>query len=442
MRIRCSELAAAVGGRLDGPDVVVDGASVDSRTVRPGQLFVAVVAERDGHAFVADAVAAGAVASLVSEPGSVGGVAASAVVVEDTVAALQAAGRFARDRLGGPVIGITGSVGKTSVKDVLAGVLSRRRVTAASAQSFNNELGVPLTLLDAPDDTEVAVVEMGARGIGHIALLCDIAAPTIGVVTRVAAAHTEEFGSLEAIAQAKGELVEALPAEGTAVLCAFDERVAAMAARTSARVVTFGAGGDVVAEEVRLDDELRPRFHLRTPWGEVDDVELATRGLHQVDNALAATAAALACGLDLTDVVAGLAEAQLSPWRMELGVAPGGGRVLNDAYNANPASTEAALRSLAALPATRHVAVLGIMAELGDQGPAAHEAVAALAEALGVEVVAVAAPAYGRATHVTHVPDLDAALAAVGPLGRDDAVLVKGSRVAGLEALATRLLTP
>jgi UDP-N-acetylmuramoyl-tripeptide--D-alanyl-D-alanine ligase len=442
MRIRCSELAAAVGGRLDGPDVVVDGASVDSRTVRPGQLFVAVVAERDGHAFVADAVAAGAVAYLASESGSVAEVPAAAVVVEDTVAALQAAGRLARDRLGGPVVGITGSVGKTSVKDLLAGVLSRRRVTAASARSFNNELGVPLTLLDAPDDTEVAVVEMGARGIGHIALLCDIAAPTIGVVTRVAAAHTEEFGSLDAIAQAKGELVEALPVDGTAVLCAFDERVAAMAARTSARVVTFGAGGDVVAEEVRLDDELRPRFHLRTPWGEVDDVELATRGLHQVDNALAAAAAALACGLDLPDVAAGLAEAQLSPWRMELGVAPGGGRVLNDAYNANPASTEAALHALAALPAARRVAVLGIMAELGDQGPAAHEAVAALAGALGVEVVAVAAPAYGEAAHVTHVPDLDAALAAVGPLGRDDAVLVKGSRVAGLEALATRLLTP
>ncbi len=436
MRLRSSDLAAAVGGRLDGPDVVVDGASIDSRTVQLGQLFVPIVAERDGHAFVGDALAAGAAAYLTA----VAPVGGTAVVVEDTLVALQAAGRHARGLLAGPVVGITGSVGKTSVKDLLAGALARRRATAASARSFNNELGVPLTLLDAPDGTEVVVVEMGARGLGHIADLCAVAAPTVGVVTRVAAAHTEAFGSLDAIAQAKGELVEALPPEGTAVLVAADQRVAAMAGRTRATVLTFGPGGAVVAEGASLDEELRPRFHLRTPWGDVADVVLATRGLHQVDNALAAAAAALACGLAVEDVAAGLAEAELSPWRMDLSVTSGGGRVLNDAYNANPTSTEAALRSLAALPATRRVAVLGVMAELGDHAPEAHAAIGSLAAELGVEVVAVGAPAYGTAPHVEHVPDPAAAVALVGPLGPDDAVLVKGSRVAGLEVVAEALL--
>ena len=436
MRIRCSELAAAVQGRLQGPDAVVDGASIDSRTVRRGELFVPVVAERDGHAYVPDALAAGAAAYLTSAP-PVGG---SAIVVEDTVAALQAAGRHARGLLDGPVVGITGSVGKTSVKDLLAGVLARCVATAASARSFNNELGVPITLLDAPDGTEVTVVEMGARGVGHIAELCAIAAPTVGVVTRVAAAHTEAFGSLDAIARAKGELVEALPPDGTAVLFAADPRVAAMAARTAARPLFFGPGGEVVAGDVRLDDELRARFALRTPWGEVADLELGTRGLHQVDNALAAAAAALVCGIGLDDVAAGLAESRLSPWRMELSVAPDGARILNDAYNANPTSTEAALRALAALPATRRVAVLGLMAELGDHAAEAHAAVAALAGELGVQVIAVAAPAYGTAPHVVHVDGADAAVEELGALGPDAAVLVKGSRVAGLEVVADELL--
>jgi UDP-N-acetylmuramoyl-tripeptide--D-alanyl-D-alanine ligase len=435
MRLRCSDLAAAVGGRLQGPDVAVDGAAIDSRTVRAGQLFVPVVAARDGHEFVADALAAGAAAYLTSrEP--VGG---TAVVVEDTVRALQGAGRLARDRLPGPVVGVTGSVGKTSVKDLLTGVLRRVRATAASERSFNNELGVPLTLLGAPDATEVAVVEMGARRIGHIAALCAIAAPNVGVVTRVAAAHTEVFGSLEAVAQAKGELVEALPVDGTAVLFAGDPRVAAMERRTRARVLPFGDGGEVTAEGVTLDDELRPRFTLRTPWGSAPDVRLATRGLHQVDNALAAAAAALACdlGLDVVDVAEGLGTAELSPWRMDLATAPGGARILNDAYNANPASTGAALRSLAALPAERRHAVLGVMAELGEDEAREHALIGSLAAELGIRVLAVGTDAYG----VEEVVDgIDAAVVALGPLGAGDAVLVKGSRIAGLETLAERLL--
>jgi UDP-N-acetylmuramoyl-tripeptide--D-alanyl-D-alanine ligase len=432
--MRTSDVAAATGGRLVGPDVVVTGVAIDSRLVTEGQLFVPVVAERDGHDFVDVALAAGAAAYLTARPVAEGGAGATAVEVVDTSAALTALGAHARDLLeggvDGRVVGITGSVGKTSVKDLLARGLAARWRTAASAGSFNNELGVPLTLLEAAGDTEALVVEMGARGVGHVAALCAVARPTVGVVTRVAAVHTETFGSLDQIAAAKGELVEALPASGTAVLNAGDPRVAAMAARTRARVLTYGEGGEVRAEKVRLDADLRPAFRAVSPWGEVD-VQLAARGVHMVDNALAAMAAALVCDVGPADVAAALATADLSRWRMDLTTLPSGARLLNDAYNANPTSMAAALQALAAVDARRRVAVLGVMAEMGPSSDTEHRAVGDLARRLGIEVVAVAAPAYGG----TPVPDLAAAAAAVGELGAGDAVLLKGSRVAGLERL-------
>ena len=431
MDLRCSDLAAVAGGRLVGPDVVVDGATIDSRAVRPGQLFVPVVAERDGHQFIVGALEAGASAYLTSQAPQGG----TAIVVNDTVGALQDCGRHARSLLVGPVIGITGSVGKTSVKDLLAGVLAQRLRTAASERSFNNELGVPLTLLGAPRDTEIVVGEMGARDVGHIAELCSIALPTVGVVTRVAPVHTEIFGTIDDVARAKSELVRELPASGTAILNAADPRVAAMAAVTDAPVVTFGTGGDVHAEGIAVDASLRGRFRLRSSWGEID-VALAARGTHQVQNALAAAAVALVCGLSLEDIATGLGEAVLSPWRMELLTAPDGAVVLNDAYNANPTSVAAALESLVALPAVRRVAVLGVMAELGPEGDAAHAEVGALAERLGVRLIAVAAPAYGG----EDVATVEEAIDLLEPLGPGDAVLVKGSRVAGLERLAELLL--
>jgi UDP-N-acetylmuramoyl-tripeptide--D-alanyl-D-alanine ligase len=433
MELRTSELASAVDGRLEGPDVVVDGASIDSRAVRRGQLFVPVVAERDGHDFIPDALRAGAAAYLTAREPDGG----SAVVVDDTVRALQAIGSLARARVAGPVVGITGSVGKTSVKDLLATVLGQRFRAAASERSFNNELGVPLTLLGAPADVEVVVVEMGARGTGHVADLCAIARPTVGIVTRVAAVHTEVFGTIDDVARAKAELVQSLPRDGTAVLNAGDERVAAMAEGATARVVTFGTGGEVHAVGVELDDGLRPRFRLVSPWGEVD-VVLGARGVHQVDNALAAAAAALVCGCTVSAVAAGLATASLSPWRMELSTAPSGALVLNDAYNANPTSVAAALQSLVELPARRYTAVLGVMAELGARSDDEHAAIGALAARLGVRVIAVGAPAYGG----EDVADIDAALERLveaGPIGPHDAILVKGSRVAGLERLAAQL---
>jgi UDP-N-acetylmuramoyl-tripeptide--D-alanyl-D-alanine ligase len=433
VELHTNEIAKATGGVASGPDVNVSGATIDSRQVARGQLFVPVVASRDGHDFVGGAVAAGAAAYLTSR-GPVDGVEATAVEVGDTVAALGAVGRQARTRLPDRVVGITGSVGKTSVKDLLAVALAARWRASASAGSFNNELGVPLTLVNAPGDTEALVVEMGARGIGHIAELCALAAPTVGVVTRVAAVHTETFGTLEEVASAKGELVEALPDNGHAVLNAGDPFVAAMASRTSAEIVTFGEDGDVRAESVALDDELRPSFRLVSPWGSAP-VRLAVRGEHMIDNALAAASAALVCHVSLDGVAAALETAVLSRWRMDLVRLGSGALVVNDAYNANPTSMAAALRALVRLPARRRVAVLGLMAELGSSSDDEHRAVGATARELGVEVIGVGVPAYGGTT----VGGIDEVPAALGPLGDGDAVLLKASRVAGLERLMALL---
>jgi UDP-N-acetylmuramoyl-tripeptide--D-alanyl-D-alanine ligase len=442
-----ADVASATSGRRVSGHTETELAEVtlDSRTVTPGALFVALRAERDGHDFVAAAAAAGAGGVLVEtgrvEPGELGETAV--VEVADTGKALLDLGRAARRQLQAAVVGITGSVGKTSTKDLAAAALARRWKTTASEKSFNNELGVPLTLANAPADTEVAVIEMGARGPGHIALLCDVARPGIAVVTAVAAVHTELFGSVEAIAVAKGELVEAIPSGGTAVLNADDAAVDAMSRRAvnGVDILRFSAGGvttaDVVAGDVSVDDELRASFRLHSPWGS-EQIRLGVRGLQHVGNALAAAAVALRCEVPLADVAAALADAELSPWRMALGHTPDGATVLNDAYNANPTSMEAALRSLARLPAARRLAVVGEMAELGDLAPEAHRQVTDLADELGVELVVVATPLYGRPS----VADIDAALAVLGPLGPGTAVLVKASRVAGLERLAQRLLDP
>lgn len=425
---------------------MVDGVTQDSRDVRPGMLFVPLVAERDGHDFIADAVAAGASAYLTSrEPAGSG---AAAVRVDDTLEALAALGRDARRRLGAvPVVGVTGSVGKTTTKDLLAAVLGRDRRVWASTRSFNNEIGVPITLLCTPGDTEAVVVEMGSRGSGHIAGLCAMARPTMGVVTTVGLSHTSELGSLAAVVLAKQELVEALPAAadgGVAFLNAGVPEVSAMAAATEARIVTFGANGEVSAEGIELDDELTPRFVLRSPGGEIG-VELGARGVHSVDNALAAAAVGFELGVPLEDVAAGLATPALSPLRMEVVRTPEGARLLNDSYNANPLSMRAALRSLAALPARRRIAVLGTMAELGEFAPAEHAAMGVLASELGVQVIAVDAPGYaGGDAADTDVEGIEGALAALqdlGGLAADDAVLVKGSRVAGLERLVDRLVS-
>jgi UDP-N-acetylmuramoyl-tripeptide--D-alanyl-D-alanine ligase len=444
MRFTLEELADAAGGTVVGDaHVDVDGLSVDTRSLEPGTGFVALVADRDGHDFVPAAIEAGASAVVVSSP--VGDLPVPVLQVDDTAEALLEAGRLARVRLPDRVVGITGSVGKTSTKDLLAAVLGTRWVTAASERSFNNEIGVPLTLVGAAEDTGAAVVEMGARGPGHIALLCDIARPTAAVVTAVADAHLEMFGTLDDVAVAKGELVEALPSDGTAVLNADDARVRAMAARTTATVLTFGVGpasdADVRADIVTVDGTLRPHLHLHTPWGGVE-LTLAVCGAHQAANAVAAAACGLALGVDIDDVVEALEVATISGQRMQVELTPTGALLIDDAYNANPTSTRAALDALAAVAgASRRVAVLGVMAELGADGERLHREVAAHAQSLGIRVVSVGAPAYG-VTGADAVDDVDAALGRLGPVGERDAVLVKGSRVAALERVSAVLREP
>ncbi|MEM7094177.1 MAG: UDP-N-acetylmuramoyl-tripeptide--D-alanyl-D-alanine ligase [Actinomycetota bacterium] len=431
MEFSAAQIAEVTGGALVGEDTTCRSVSIDSRSVGRGALFVPVVAERDGHDFIESALLAGAGAYL-TEREPVGG---TAIVVDDTMRALADLGREARRRFDGPVVAITGSVGKTSVKDLARAAIGIDLRVHASERSFNNELGVPLTLCNAPDDTEVLVVEMGARGIGHIDDLCAIASPTVGIVTWVGAVHTSEFGTVEAVARAKGELVQALPPTGTAVLNIDSPHVAAMQELSFAPIVTYGRNAMVTALGVTVDDELRPEFTAVVD-GHRERVMLPVHGAHHVSNALAAIAAAHAVGVPLDRAAIGLRSAQLSPWRMELHRSSTGARVLNDAYNANAISTAAALESLAALAAERRVAVLGLMAELGDHHDEDHRAMAELAERLGIELIAYRESAYGREPVMT----LDEAEQRIGDLGEDDAILVKGSRVAGLEALADRLI--
>jgi len=436
VEFRAADIAAAVGGTLSGSDVEVDGAGFDSRLIRPGQLFVPVRGERDGHDYIDAARKGGAVATF-SSRGAIDGLAT--IEVADVETAFSLLGAHARDRLPDRVTGITGSVGKTSTKDLAAAILARRYVTTANEKSFNNELGVPLTLVNATTGTEVAIVEMGARGNGHIAELCAIARPTVAIVTAIEIAHSEFMGGLDDIARAKGELVESLPADGVAILNADNPRVAAMASRTSARTITFGlSNGDVRASNVVVGDDLRVQFQLESEWGTAA-VHLGVRGVHHVSNALAAASLALLWDVPMADVVDGLEQAALSPWRMELHVAPSGAQILNDAYNAGPASMEAALRSLAQLPATHHYAVLGPMAELGDQSAESHTYVASVAKELGIHLVAFGTDEYSAFAQQS-VSTIDEAAAALGSLDANDAVLVKGSRIAGLERLAIALL--
>ena len=428
-----------MGGTLHGDDIEIDGAAIDSRALRAGQLFVPVRGERDGHDFIDAAQEAGAAAALRSRSASVDHLDGFSIIeVDDAELALRSVGEAARGRLRAPVVGITGSVGKTSTKDLLVSISGRSLRVSANEKSFNNELGVPLTLVNADADSELVIIEMGARGAGHIADLCAIADPTIGVVTAVELAHAEFMGGIDGIAAAKRELIEHLPASGVAVLSFDNPLVAAMGDHTDATVVRFGLrGGEVRAVDVTLDDDLRPRFRLESDWGSIDVVQ-AVRGRHQVGNALAAAAVAFTIGVPLDDIAAGLGAAELSPWRMELRVTPSGARVLNDAYNAGPASMEAALRALAELPAVNHIAVLGLMAELGEESTAAHRRIAEVADSLGIRLLAFGDAEYGA--DVERVDDVPEALAALGDLTAADAVLVKGSRVAGLERLADALL--
>lgn len=451
-----AQVADVVGGIVHGEpgaaEVLVAGPVViDGREAEEGSLFAAFVGERvDGHDHVEQAAAAGAVAVLGSRPTQL-----PTVVVEDVRSALQLLASYVvgRVRADGDltVLALTGSQGKTSTKDLLAAVLGGAAATVATRGSFNNELGMPLTALRVQADTRFLVLEMGARGRGHIAELCALVRPDVAVVLNVGQAHLGEFGSREAIAEAKGELVEAVAADGTAVLNAGDERVAAMAARTSAQVLTFGdvPGAQVRVERLTLDRLGRPSFRLVTA-GAGADVTLRLVGAHQALNAAAATAAALAAGLYLADVATSLAQVEtLSQWRMELRELEGGVVVLNDSYNANPDSVTAALEALVAIGAdeagTRTIAVLGEMRELGEAHEAEHRGVGARAVELGVDRVVVVGEAArgiheGAGDRSVLLPDNDAATAWLAEhVTEGDVVLIKASRGARLDEVAATL---
>jgi UDP-N-acetylmuramoyl-tripeptide--D-alanyl-D-alanine ligase len=447
------DLVRLTGGRLVArSDRPIRGAAVDSREVVPGSMFVALSGERtDGHAYLADAVRAGAAALLVTrppaDPAALGDV--TIVRVADGLVALGAVAAGWRRRFDPIVVGVTGSIAKTSTKEAVAAVLGGRFRTLKSEGNQNNEIGLPLTILRLGPEHEAAVLEMGMYVGGEIADLARIARPSIGIVTAVQAVHLSRIGSLEAIAAAKGELLDALPPGGTAILNADDAIVRGMGTRTVARVITYGfaADADVGAESVRTNGLAGMGFILRAA-GERRPLTIPTLGRLSVHNALAAVAAGLAAGLTLDTIAPGLAAGWSAPHRVTP-IRLGSVTVIDDSYNASPGSMFAALDLLGELPG-RRVAVLGEMLELGDEHDHGHHAVGEAAGRVADLVIVVGSGAGGLAEgardvgmapgRVVAVADATAALEALRPRLRDgDVVLVKASRGVGLDVLVDAL---
>ncbi|MGZ5213385.1 MAG: UDP-N-acetylmuramoyl-tripeptide--D-alanyl-D-alanine ligase [Actinomycetota bacterium] len=446
-----SDVARAVEGLFLGEDVEVTSVAIDSRDVVPGALFVALPGERtDGGMFVSEAFANGAAGVLVRDGLDVDG---PAVSVRSTGEGLMMLARDERARMTASVVAVTGANGKTSTKDMTAAVLETKFRTHASRDSFNNEVGLPVTLLGAASDTEIVVAEMGARHVGDIAILCGIARPDMAIVTNVGVAHLEVFGSWDRIVEASAEPIEALGPDGVAVLNVDDAVVAGYAGRTAGRVVTFGlaSDADVRAEDVSLGADGRASFAL-AHGAERVPVTLAVPGEHMVSNALAAAATGVTLDVPLAACAQALSHAAVSRWRMETFTTPAGVRVVNDAYNANPESMAAALRAARWMAGEGHlIAVLGTMAELGPVSAREHERIGELAARIRVDrLIAVGASARPIANaglregvepdNVACYDDPDQVLDDVRRSARPgDLVLFKGSRVAGLERLAEAL---
>jgi UDP-N-acetylmuramoyl-tripeptide--D-alanyl-D-alanine ligase len=454
--LTAADIARRAGGRVEGDaGATVDVWSFDSRALSAGACFVALKGHRDGHDFVRAAFDAGAQVAIVSrplDPGVTVPAGRALVHVDDTLVALQTVARGLRaERDGLRVVAVAGSTGKTSTKDLLAAALAPRGCHA-NAESYNNEFGLPITLCNAPDAAHVVVTEMGERFPGDLAALCAIAAPNIGVVTNVGLAHAEHLGGHAGTVAVLTELLSALPAEGFAVLPADDPFLAELAGATRAHLLTVGqaTGADVVVEDLRVDDLLRPSFTV--------DGRRFTLGMHGAHHALnaamAVAVAARAFAVPLADIAAELEGATGGKWRMELLESDDGIVVINDAYNANPTSMQAALVALARLAVAgrgRRIAVLGDMRELGSHNDDAHREVGEHAADLGLDVVVgvgsggrlIADAAAARGTEVAYAADAGGAIEIVAALVRGgDAVLVKASRALGLEHVARELLAP
>jgi UDP-N-acetylmuramoyl-tripeptide--D-alanyl-D-alanine ligase len=427
-------VVAATGGVADGDSSIhIHSVSTDSRSISPGSLFVAIKGEHhDGHDHAAAALAAGAVAAMV-ERGSADDI-HPRVEVDDTIEGLIDLAVHRRGELDAEVVAITGSTGKTSTKDLLTAAFPG---SWASPRSFNNEIGVPATVLTAPDDVETMILEVGSRGPGHIRRLAPAVAPDVAVITNLGVVHLETFGTRDALADGKFELVEALGQGGIAVLPYDEPR---LARPHPGPTLTFGndPAADVWVSHVEVDRLGRPRFRLHAD-GESVDVALALSGGHNAINAAAAAAAGLALGHDLEEVSGRLGDTEGSAWRME--VHPGPITIVNDAYNANPDSMLAALHTVSAMPG-RHLAVLGEMAELGDVTEEEHARVGDAARDLGFDVITVG-PDHGLAAAAggRNVEDqAEAASIISAEAGDGSVVLVKASRAVGLERLAERLI--
>ena len=449
------EIAAAVGGELLGEaDAVVTGRVViDSRAIQPGDLFIALPGDRlDGADFVDSALAAGAVAAVTSRPAP-----APIIRVAEPIVAFGALARAVLARLPElKVVGITGSSGKTSTKDLLAQILETDGPTVAPQESFNNEIGLPRTALLANFTTKYLVLELGARGRGHLTYLCQIARPDVAVVLNVGSAHVGEFGSRAEIAAAKSELVAAVDSDAIVVLNEDDPLVRAMVdvAPVGARVITFGESGTahVRAVNVSLDPMARAGFDLAV-GSESERVQLRVTGAHQIANALAAASVAVGLGMELPLIASALGAATVrSKWRMAVADTAEGVKIINDAYNANPESVRAALAALAVIGKGRRTwAVLGEMRELGAESAAQHEAIGRLVVDLGIDRLIVVGPAArpifraataqgswsGEAIFVDTVAAAGEVI--VGEVTSGDVVLVKASRSVGLEAVAETL---
>ena len=437
MRITASEVAQLANGRLVGNDAVADGVWFDTRVLRPSQAFVAIVDERDGNDHVQNALEAGAAFALVSRGRAVPGI--TCVVVDDTLAALAAWGRHARERLdataGARIVGITGSAGKTSTKNLVRAVLARHwQGVHAARNSLNNDIGVPVTLVNAPADADAVVLEMGMRGFHEIERLCGVAFPTVGVITNIGDAHGERVGGAAGIARAKGELFDSLPAHGTAVVNADDPWCDSLAARAHCRVVTFGRSERADMRWTPLSTDATGRVTVRLEHaGDSAVATPALAGAHMAANAAAAVLVGVVCGMSLTDAAAGIGQEEPEFGRMVMFESGDGRRIVDDSYNANTGSMLAALETVAAMQGTIKRAVLGRMSEVSDAGEA-HRTVADRARELGIDLIALETDSYG-----TVAMSLESVLADLRERPWD-VLLVKGSRAAATERVVQALL--